>query len=108
MNNLSLSEAINDKDDLRAHFGTPNEIAVACMKTSIDKYHKQFIEHSPFMCLASSDADGQPTISPKGDAPGFVHVADTITLVIPDRLGNNKVESFNNIIDNKRYFCKNY
>ncbi|MFQ5661169.1 MAG: MSMEG_1061 family FMN-dependent PPOX-type flavoprotein, partial [Gammaproteobacteria bacterium] len=102
MSDIPVSDVINDKNELRKHFGNPNEIAVACIKSSIDSYHQQFIEHSPLACLASCGSDGQPTISPKGDAPGFVHVIDANTLAIPDRPGNNKLESFHNIIENPK------
>ena len=93
---------ISDSETLRQHFGQPNEVAVACMRSSLDQYQKMFIEHSPFLCLASADRDGQPTISPKGDEPGFMKVVDDITLILPDRMGNNKVESFTNIIENPK------
>ena len=95
-------DTINDGQALRAHFGTPLDIAVACEKPQLDKHHRRFIENSPFMCLASAGADGQPAVSPKGDAPGFVKVLDDLTLLIPDRLGNNKVESFQNMVENPK------
>ena len=93
---------ISDSEKLRHHFGQPNTVAVACMRKSLDQYQKLFIELSPFACLASSDRDGQPTISPKGDGPGFIQVVDDVTLIMPDRIGNNKVESFTNIIENPK------
>ena len=93
---------ISDSEKLRQHFGKPNEMAVACMRASLDQYQKQFIELSPFLCLASADRDGQPTISPKGDGPGFIKIVDDVTLIMPDRIGNNKVESFSNIVENQK------
>jgi len=102
VNDLSLSDAISDGGDLRAHFGEPLDIAVACMKSSLDEYHRLFIENSPFMCLATASSDGQPNVSPKGDAPGFVKILDENTLVLPDRPGNNKVESFENMVENPK------
>lgn len=97
-----MSTAPTSSEELRTFFGTPGELAVACMKERLDDYHRQFIALSPFVCLATSGADGQPFVSPKGDAPGFVQVADDRTLVIPDRPGNNKVESFTNIVENPK------
>ena len=102
MSEQNISETIDDVSTLESHFGEPVDIAVAAMKTSMDQFHKAFIEHSPFACLASSTATGQPTISPKGDAPGFVKILDDNTLVLPDRIGNNKVESFHNIVENPK------
>ena len=96
------SAAITDSGTLRDHYGEPLAIAVACAKSSLDRHHKNFIAHSPFMCLASADADGQPNVSPKGDKPGFVHIVDDNTLVIPDRPGNNKVETMHNLVENPR------
>jgi len=97
-----MSDTIIDKDALEQHFEPPMDLAVATMLDSMDKYHRLFIERSPFACLATSDASGQPTISPKGDAPGFIKVIDDNTLVMPDRIGNNKVESFHNLVENPK------
>ena len=93
---------ITDPQALREHFGEPLHIAVAVEKPQLDKHHKRFIEHSPFICIASAGSDGQPAVSPKGDAPGFVEVLDDATLLIPDRPGNNKVEGFGNIVENPK------
>ena len=97
-----MSNSVNSKSALRELFGAPGDLAVACMKDRMDHHHKRFIELSPFLCLATADEDGQPFVSPKGDAPGFVTVADDHTLFIPDRRGNNKVESFSNIVGNPK------
>ena len=97
-----MTDTISDLGTLEEHFGEPLEAAVAVIRESLDKYQRQFIEHSPFACLATADASGQPTISPKGDAPGFIKVIDDETLVMPDRIGNNKVESFHNLVENPK------
>lgn len=96
------SETITGPQALREHFGEPLPIAVAVEKPQLDKHHRRFIEHSPFLCIASAGADGQPAVSPKGDAPGFVKVLDDKTLLIPDRPGNNKVEGFGNMVENPK------
>ena len=95
-------DTITDPQVLREHFGEPLHIAVAVEKPHLDKHHKHFIKHSPFICIASAGSDGQPAVSPKGDAPGFVKVLDDKTLLIPDRPGNNKVEGFGNIVENPK------
>jgi len=97
-----MSTTVNDLDNLREIFGAPGELALACMKQRMDEYHKRFIELSPFICMATSGGDQQPFVSPKGDGPGFVKILDDTTLVIPDRRGNNKVESFTNIVANPK------
>ena len=93
---------ITELAELREQFGDPLPVAVACVREQLDEHHKLFIQHSPLMCVATSDADGQPSISPKGDPPGFVHVADDRTLVIPDRPGNNRILSFQNLLENPK------
>jgi hypothetical protein len=97
-----LPRAIEDQAALREHFGEPSATAMAVSKSFLDEHHQHFIRHSPFLCIASAAADGQPNVSPKGDAPGFVHILDDKTLVIPDRLGNNKVETFENLVENPK------
>ena len=95
----TLEKTIEDADALRAHYGPPLEVAVALNKTRLDKYHRAFIALSPFVCISASDASGQPSISPKGDAPGFVQVLDDNTLMIPDRPGNKQIITLSAIIE---------
>jgi PPOX class probable FMN-dependent enzyme len=102
METVDKENEITDQDSLEEHFGEPMHIALAVEKPRLDDFHKRFIAYSPFMCLASAGADGQPSVSPKGDAPGFVKVVDDVTLVLPDRPGNNKVETFHNLIENPK------
>ena len=74
-----MSANVDSSTALRDLFGAPGELALACMKDRLDDYHRRFIELSPFLCLATAGEDGQPFVSPKGDAPGFVTVADAHT-----------------------------
>jgi uncharacterized protein len=64
----------------------------------LDKFCRDFIALSPFLVIASSDGAGGADASPRGDAPGFVAVVDKKTLLIPDRRGNNRVDTFGNIL----------
>jgi uncharacterized protein len=64
----------------------------------LDKHCRAFIELSPFLVLATSDADGRVDASPRGDPPGFVRAVDDRHLVVPDRPGNNRVDSFGNLL----------
>lgn len=68
----------------------------------IDELCRAWIEHSPFMTIATVSQNGQVDVAPKGDPAGFVKVLDDKTLAIPDRLGNNRGDTFHNIIDNPR------
>ena len=64
----------------------------------IERYAQQFIGLSPFCCLATSDGKGNADVTPRGDKPGFVRVIDERTLLIPERPGNNRMDSLRNII----------
>jgi len=68
----------------------------------LDEFAVDFLSRSPFLVLATSDADGRLDASPKGDGPGFVLVEDERTLVIPDRPGNKLVYGHQNILVNPR------
>ena len=59
-----------------------------------------FIAHSPFLLIATADADGRCDVSPKGDAPGFVQVLDERRLAIPDRPGNKRLDGMQNLLTN--------
>src|SRR5438105_12918292 len=65
----------------------------------LEKHSRAFIARSPFLVIASSDPSGRCDASPKGDAPGFVQVLDDETLLIPDRLGNNRVDTIGNLLE---------
>ena len=67
----------------------------------INPHYRKFIEAAPFFALATSGPDGLDC-SPRGDAPGFVRVADEKTLLIPDRRGNNRLDSLRNIVSDPR------
>lgn len=66
----------------------------------IDVHCRTWIERCPFIVVSSIDAAGAMDISPKGDPPGFVLVLDRHTLAIPDRLGNNRADTFLNVLEN--------
>src|SRR2546429_60026 len=76
---------------------TPRVIAKA--RAEIDAHAKKFIAMSPFCVLATSGSDGSVDASPRGGNPGFVHVAGPNRLLMPDRSGNNRIDSFRNIVD---------
>ena len=85
---------------LRALYGQPGERAVAKEQARLDEHTRAFIAHSPFLVLGTAGADGRCDVSPKGDAPGFVHVLDDHRLAIPDRLGNNRLDGLRNVVEN--------
>ena len=93
-------DVAESQEELRALYGPPSEIAARKSLTRLDEHCRHFIERSPFVCLSSAGADGSADISPRGDAPGFVRLLDEQTLFIPDRLGNNRIDSLRNLLVN--------
>lgn len=96
----SYESQISTEADLRALYDQPLERVIKKQLTHLDHYCRQLIALSPLMCLATTDADGTVDVSPRGDAPGFVRVEDDKTLLIPDRRGNNRLDSLANIVAN--------
>jgi PPOX class probable FMN-dependent enzyme len=93
-------ETIHDQSALRDHYGTVHPLAVRKVLPKLDRHCRDFIARSPFLVLATSDGAGGVDASPRGDAPGFVQVVDDGTIVLPDRPGNNRVDSYGNVIAN--------
>jgi hypothetical protein len=89
---------VRTQEDLRAHFGKVSQLAEKKVLHHLDRFCRDFIALSPFLVLASGDGKGNADASPRGDAPGFVAVLDDRTLLIPDRRGNNRVDSFANVL----------
>jgi PPOX class probable FMN-dependent enzyme len=81
---------------LRECYPEPLERAVLKTQRALDAHMKRFIALSPFLCLGSSSQDGAD-VTPRGDQPGFVHVLDDTTLLIPDWPGNNRLDTLMNI-----------
>ena len=78
----------------------PRAMTVAKDIGHVDKHGRRFIELSPFVAMASVGANGTVDVSPRGGGPGFVHVAeDGLSLMLPDRPGNNRLDSLRNIAE---------
>lgn len=93
---------IKDATELRATYGPASETSLKKEQRLIDRFARDFIARSPFLVIATSDKDGWPDASPKGDAPGFVVIEDEHRLLIPDRPGNNRLDSFQNLMSNPK------
>ena len=91
-------DIIEDIGEIREIYGEPMERAVKKQLPRLEKHSRAFIALSPFVVIASADANGRVDASPKGDAPGFVRVIDDETLLIPDRLGNNRIDTISNLL----------
>jgi len=92
---------ISSVEHLEAIYGQPSGAAVWKEIEHINAQYRAFIEAAPFLVLASVGPEGVDC-SPRGDAPGFVRVADERTLMIPDRRGNNRIDSLRNIVRDPR------
>lgn len=91
---------ITDEASLRQLFGATHDLA---MRKSLDRlsgHARDFIRRSPFLCIGTQSADGRADVSPRGDPPGFVRILDDRTLAIPDRPGNNRLDTLVNIVAN--------
>jgi PPOX class probable FMN-dependent enzyme len=86
--------------ELDATVPPPGEGAAGKTMHRIERYARQYIGLSPFCCLATSDGKGSADVTPRGDKPGFVRVIDESTLLVPERPGNNRMDSLRNIIQN--------
>jgi PPOX class probable FMN-dependent enzyme len=92
------SRVIASEDALRDLIGLPTDLVCAKLSTTLNPLTRQFIERSPFLCIATHGADGTCDVSPRGDPPGFVRILDEQTLLIPERPGNRIADSLRNIL----------
>jgi PPOX class probable FMN-dependent enzyme len=93
-----FDEIIHTRERLREIVGQPSHAIVAKVIDHIDDICRKFIAASPFVIIATKGADGLIEVSPKGDPAGFVAVLDEKTLAIPDRVGNRRVDTFENLL----------
>ena len=96
---------IGDETELRAKFQAMHPLAVQKVQPALDKYSRQFMAMSPFLVLSTANAQGKADVSPRGDPPGFVHVIDDKTILVPDRPGNNRLDTMVNIVENPNVAC---
>ncbi|MEM9516396.1 MAG: MSMEG_1061 family FMN-dependent PPOX-type flavoprotein [Actinomycetota bacterium] len=94
--------AVTSTTALEELIGSPNDRVKLKLLPEIDDTAREFIERSPFIVVATCDAEGRLDASPKGDPPGFVHVIDTTTLAIPERKGNALGFGPRNVLDTGR------
>jgi uncharacterized protein len=92
---------VADVSELRALYGQPSGLAVEKSLRRLDRHCREFIRLSPFL-LVSTQGPGGADISPRGDPSGFVSVEDDETILIPDRPGNNRIDTLENILHNRR------
>src|SRR5271168_1622880 len=101
MDAISNDSLIKDEAGLSALYGESSPGAIAKEIDYVHPHYRAMIEASPFMVMATSGPEGLD-VSPRGDPAGFVVVEDERTLLIPDRRGNNRADSLNNLIGDPR------
>jgi PPOX class probable FMN-dependent enzyme len=90
---------VTDIDALRALYGTVRERSRRKQLDRLDPHAKHIISLAPFVVIATAGRDGLGDATPRGDAPGFVTVEDDRTLLLPDRPGNNRLDTLQNLIE---------
>ncbi len=96
------SRIISDEQELRALIGHPAELIERKISDRLNELTRQFIERSPFACVATAAPDGGLDVSPRGDPPGFVRILDERTLLIPERPGNRLADTLTNLLEDPR------
>ncbi|MEU3661269.1 MSMEG_1061 family FMN-dependent PPOX-type flavoprotein [Streptomyces sp. NPDC032940] len=91
---------VGSRAELRELLGEPWPVVIDKVHDRLTDDDRDLLARSPFCLVATSDADGNCDVSPRGDAPGFTHVLDAGTIALPDRPGNRRGDTFHNILGN--------
>lgn len=91
---------VTGEADLRSLFPATHDMAIRKELTFLDRHAREFVARSPFLCIGTQAPGGRADVSPRGDPCGFVRVLDDRTLAIPDRPGNNRLDTLANIVAN--------
>ncbi|MBU9815584.1 pyridoxamine 5'-phosphate oxidase family protein [Rahnella sp. C60] len=92
---------ITDSNELEQLYGVVAKPSLTKVTDHIHPAYRPFIEASPFVALATSGPEGLD-VSPRGDPAGFIHIEDAKTILLPDRRGNNRIDSLRNILNDNR------
>jgi PPOX class probable FMN-dependent enzyme len=93
---------IRTEEELRDIIGGPTDLVLAKLADRLNELTRQFIERSPFVCVATARPDGGIDVSPRGDPPGFVRVIDDNTVLLPERPGNRIADTLTNLLADPR------
>lgn len=93
---------IDTEEALVALIGEPTKLVLAKLSDRLNPLTRPFIELSPFVCVATTDAEGRCDVSPRGDPPGFVKILDDVTLLVPERPGNRIADTLKNVLQRPR------
>jgi uncharacterized protein len=94
--------AIRDEPALRDVIGVPTPLVSGKIANRLNDLTRQFVERSPFVCVATASPDGGLDVSPRGDPAGFVRILDERTLLLPDRPGNRIADTLTNLLADPR------
>ena len=94
--------AIRDERALREAIGSPTEVVRGKIARRLNELTRQFVERSPFVCVATARPDGGLDVSPRGDPAGFVRILDERTLLLPERPGNRLADTLTNLLEDPR------
>lgn len=93
---------VTSEDLLRQIVGTPSDLVAGKVADRLNDLTRQFVERSPFVCVATSRPDGGLDISPRGDPAGFVRILDDRRLLVPERPGNRLADTLTNLLADPR------
>jgi hypothetical protein len=96
------SRAITQETELREIVGLPTPLVAAKIADRLNPLTREFVERSPFVCVATASPDGGLDVSPRGDPAGFVRILDDRTLLLPDRPGNRIADTLTNLLADSR------
>jgi PPOX class probable FMN-dependent enzyme len=99
---VSEPSAIPDETALREVLGSPSELVAGKVADRLNALTRQFVERSPFVCVATGRPDGGLDVSPRGDSAGFVRILDERTLLVPERQGNRLADTLTNLLADPR------
>jgi PPOX class probable FMN-dependent enzyme len=93
---------IRDEQELREILGAPSELVAGKIADRLNDLTRQFIERSPFLCVATARPGGGLDVSPRGDPAGFARIIDVRTLLLPERPGNKLADTLTNLLADDR------
>jgi PPOX class probable FMN-dependent enzyme len=99
---MQTIRVIATEAELRAIIGETTDLVRAKLSDQVNELTRQFIERSPFVCVATARPDGGLDVSPRGDPAGFVRVLDERTLLLPERPGNRLADTLTNLLADPR------
>lgn len=97
---MDPAHVVADEATLLGLFEATHALALQKCQDRLGRHAQEFIRRSPFVCIGTQSRDGRADVSPRGDPAGFVRILNERTLAIPDRPGNNRLDSLRNLVTN--------